>query len=183
MNIDLSTMNQAGLIAFIVFCLAFIVAFFLLIRAKPKVKGSKGSIEIGEDLKDNNRIKVEVTPNKIEGNMPRQLVMARNEIEGVTGQLCDIITEKANFTDEQKIIAELRCKLFGSRLLFAISRCYTTNHIGQTMEEIDSYAGRTARELNYLLDIFPNDYGLKGKLEENWFKNVLFTIIRDGKRL
>lgn len=49
MNIDLSTMNPAGLVAFVVFCLAFVVAFTLLIRAKPKIKGSKGSaVAIGQ---------------------------------------------------------------------------------------------------------------------------------------
>ncbi len=183
MNIDLSTMSLTGLIAVVIFCTAFVIALVLLLRAKPKIKGSKGSIEIGEDLKDNSRIKVEVTPHKIEVDMLRQLVMARNEIEGIIGQLYDVIIEGANLTDEQKTIAELRCELFGSRLLYSISRCYTTNNIGKTLEDIEAYAGRTARELNYLFDVFPDTYNLKNKLEGNWLKKVLFTIIRDGKGL
>ena len=181
MNIDLSTMNLTGLVAFVVFCVAFVIAFTLLIKAKPKIKGSKGSVEIGEALQKENTVKVEVTPHKAEGVSLRQLVMARNEIEGLVEYLYNVITDEQNLNLKEKIIAKLHCELFGSRLLFSISCCYAINHIGESLEAIEEYAGRTARELNYLFEFFPDEYDLKDKLESNWFKKVLFTIIRDGK--
>lgn len=183
MNIDLSTMNPAGLVAFVVFCLAFVVAFTLLIRAKPKIKGSKGSIEIGEALQKDNHVKVEVTSSKHDGVTMRQLVMARNEIEGLENYLYELIVNDGNYTEEQKTMIRLRCELFGARLLYGISRCYAVNNIGKTLEDIEAYAGRMARELNYLFEVFPDEYGIKEKLEGNWFRKALFTIIRDGKGL
>ena len=185
MNIDLSTMNIAGLVAFVVFCLAFVVAFTLLIRAKPKIKGSKGSIEIGEALQEKNTVKVEVTPsnNHHDGVTMRQLVMARNEIEGLENYLYDLLVNDGDYTEEQETMIRLRCELFGARLLYGISRCYAVNNIGKTLEDIEAYAGRTARELNYLFEVFPEEYGMKEKLEGNWFRKALFTIIRDGKGL
>lgn len=183
MNIDLSTMNLSGLVAFVVFCIAFIIAFTLLIKSKPKIKGSRGSIEIGEALQKENTVKVEVSPHKTEVVTLRQLTMARHEIEGLVEYLYDVIIEDKNYNDIEKLLAKTRCELFGSKLLFGISRCYALNNIGKTLEEIEDYAERTARELNYLFEIFPDEYNLKHKLDSSWFKKVLFTIIRDGKGL
>lgn len=183
MNVDLSTINPLGLMAIFIFCSAFIFALSIFLKSKPKIKGSKGSIEIGDELKKDNLVKVEITPHKTGGDIMRQLIMARNEVEGMTGDLLETVLAGGNFTDTDKTIADLRCKLFGANLLYGISRCYTINHIGKTVEELEAYANRTAREFSYLLDIFPEQYGLETKLGKDWLQKKLFLIFKDGKGL
>jgi hypothetical protein len=182
MNIDLSTISATGLVGLVILTFAALCILTLLIKSKPKIKGSKGSIEFGGDLPKEGAVKVEIAPHETPDLRLRQMTMARNEIKGMIEEIYDTDGHE-NADAPEATISRLRCELFGSKLLYGISRCYALNNIGKTNEEIEAYSNRTARELSYLLEVFPDWEELEKKLGENWFSKKLFIIFKDGKSI
>lgn len=198
MDINLSTISPAGLVALIIICLtiAGLIIFMFHAARSIKLTTKNVSLELSEKATkiDKSLENVKITETTSTRDViNRQNRIARSHIDVFSGELRKRIFQHYELGEVERRAVQVLVNLFTAELRFLVLNNLTENHIGTTEAQISEYTIVRAREYMAFTKAFFDDYDwivpqydLKVIIEElpdGYFYDKLFTIYNDCKKI